>query len=537
MESLLSTVRTSSFGAPSPALDVAATGSPALLRSLCQLDSLLLTLDHLQLDFFLSLRSFAHCDLFLPPLDPAHTEALSSMRAFANSEFLMLTSGRAKPGLSISALDFVTAEETLFVQNVQRLSSTLLVESLTVGPSLLPRKLGCAEPVVSLYGAGCSEVFLPILTALPLESSSFLRSHAYFDSLILTLGNSKTGAKLPVLGSSHLDFCMFLRNFGRSDPTTSAPDCSRFGLCLFPKGLQRLELLLLALKMVYLASSLPAMDSHFIDSSLSLQGVGQAGPVISLFGAACLAALLFIFDFHQIGSSLSTQSFAHPGSVSFALDPTSFGFSLILRSGFRLEFSLPPFCANRLELPLLAFDSLHLDLCLTVRSFRLGLVSLLFAAARTGPSVSVFDGQSSGSPTLLQSMTCPDAFMSTLSAANFEFLIFILSAGLSDFFISSRSLAHLEPCLSTGSLARFGVSMSPLDVIEMEFSLSPKSHLWYLSGSSANFKDVSATSRYFKSQSTSGLKARQTKARFCKQVKTFCSIVLNDIVSLLSCCI
>ena len=471
----------SGFGAQSSALAASEPGSPAFLRSLSHLDTPLLAQDLLQLDLFLSLRSFAWFESFLFLLDLAHLDVPSALRSLTYSESLMLTLGRAKPGVSIFALDFVIVGKTAFVQNVQRLSLTLLAESLTLGSPLSLRSFVQVGSVAFPYGAGCSGLSSLILTTLPLESSPFVQSHAYFDPSVLTLSMSKTGAKLPAFGTSGPGFVMFLRNLGWSEPTTSPPDCSSFGLGISSKALQWLGLTLFALQMGYLASSLSAMDSTLMGRSLSLQSVGQVESRISLFGTACLAAFLFVFDCHQPGSSPPPQSLASPGPAPFVSDLTSLGFSLFPQQGFCLEISSSLLGANWFELPVLVLDPLHLGLPSSIRSCRLGLISFLFAAVRTESLISVFGEQSFDSPALLQSMMCLDIFMFTLSAARSDLLTFVLAAGLLDFSFPSKSLACTELCLLPGMLTRFGSTSFLLDVSEMELLLPLRRLFWSLS--------------------------------------------------------
>lgn len=474
LESVLSLVSSCSFGSLSSAFDAGKSDSPAFLQSLCRVDSAVLTFDLLHLDFFSFAKSLAYFGSFLLVLDLEQLDALSSMQSNGRSESFTTALGKANPGISVFALDFVNTEETSFVQNVQRLSSTLPAESLTLGLSFFVRSFANLEPVVSSWGMARFGVSLLILATMTLESSPSPKSNAYFGSLSLTLGCSRVGGTLLVLSSSSFEFSTTMKSFGRSDLTMSAPDLSSFGLVSSSRDFNQFGLMLLIFQLSCLASSLPALDVSFLDSSTSLQRLGPAGPSIPLCGVVCLATLLLSLDFSQTSLSLLTRSLGRPGSAPAALDFSSSGFFLILQQCFCVELSLPLSGGKWLELALPIFDLLHLDLPSPVRLCRLGFISFPFGAVQIESISFVSAEASSGSPALMQSTGCLESFVSTLSAVRPGLLTFVLMTGNTDLLLPPKSTARIEPHLLVGILSRFGFVPSPLDVSHVEFLLPPK---------------------------------------------------------------
>ena len=366
-------------------------GSSILLASWARCGTFLVLLDAAQLDLSLPLQSFA-CSASSPSaLQCLHMEALVPARAPTWAGFSTLIAGITCPGLSFPLLDHAHLNSLMPLRGLACSGLIMPVtDSVSVDPAVLARQTCRRSSFLSACCASRSASAALALDFLELEPSPSLRNYARLELAVSVLSWLAAGLAFPSRPALHL---------GSSFAIYSSLQLGEF---------------LLALDLAFLDSPLLLRSSAKLELTSLLLDIAQTEPLLLVrnklqlglplltAGSIRFGVTMPAFSFAETGLLLTLQQLIRPesspppmghgrGSITPALDLSSFGFAMPLRNYHRSDspllfagtacsdpasFVLDNVCFGsvtsfrssvRFGAPTLLSDSVHIDLSLPVQ--------------------------------------------------------------------------------------------------------------------------------------------------------------------------
>eukprot|EP00434_Breviolum_minutum_P023935 symbB.v1.2.021121.t2/scaffold1808.1/size103924/13 len=438
-------------------LDSLSSGSSLFLRSFSRLEFAVFVLDLNQSDALSLPRSRCRLGFSLAPMGISRTdlpvlvsssntlETPMSLRCFVWSGSMLLLRGNARLGRSLLLLEVACSGAPLF----SRSSTCLEFILLALGTS----KLGLSPFAVDLGISGVSTFSrslsrLDAVLSLRGTSSPSLRTSSRIGLTVLILGSGCCGLSLfafdfLLLGSptllqqpAHLDFASLIHGLARAGALPAALDHAKVEASLFTQSLTRMDFLMFVSSLLRTGAFMSVSDSAQPGLFVFLHGLSCLEPGVLVLGMVRFNFLLILLDSSQLGLSSPVRSLSRTGLTSFARSVCRFGLPLPLldwaapgspfaHSDFGLLMTgdatvgllsvrhvahlgslLFVFGMNCFDSSLPVLDLLHLGLSLFLRSF-----SYLASVPLTS------DFSRFGSPSVLRSLTCLEASMSSLGIA------------------------------------------------------------------------------------------------------------------------
>ena len=450
-------------------LDDVSSGSTALPRSLSQANSPLLAFGFARIGLSLASRQSARAGLAVFALGctrPGFGLIVVDSVSLASSSSIR---SNARPGLLISAFRATRLAFLLFLRNLARCGSSLLVMGLAwidftlplvsevyAGAPLPARSFCHAELPLSavdfahldltpsLHSSARPGPVVLTLKAAHLASSAPARSFSCAGSMSPASCFARLGALPSLQQLARSDATLLAAGLGWAETPTLVVDSAHMGSLVFPRSLAHLGPAAPMLAAAGFGFSMSLRSSSWPGPSLFATGACCSGSVFSLpvvemtslespallRSFACVDLSASVFMFVRPGSLLSTQSpvcaalaasvvgVACMEAVAPAADVNSTGSTLFLQTFshpepavliLRYLHSGPSLLVHsflRLDSPVLALDPSRLDSLLLLRSLgHLGLAVSAAGVSRPGFSSLIVDVGHLGLPVLLHSPT------------------------------------------------------------------------------------------------------------------------------------